>query len=177
MDEIMSANQADIVGFLDSDCVPISARAIPDAIEYVTRHETFLGTAQASNHIPPRTHIYASPAFLFVTRSVYERLNRPSFAETSRSDVGQEFTYRAEEAGIRYRAIYPTFYERYPVEGIWRLGNYGFFGIGTVFGDVAYHLYQGRKNLHTDLFVQRCDEILRGLFSTDGMISAIDFSH
>lgn len=173
MDRVCESSTSDIIGFLDGDCVPLSKNAVMRAISYVKENNTFIGIAQASNHIPPKSHIYAAPAFFFITKDCWRKINT-SFVETPRSDVGEELTYAAEKMGIRYRCIYPTFFEREPVEGIWRLGNYGFYGVGTAFGDTCYHLYQGRMSNNLELFVQRCNEIVSNKFSTDGFHNATD---
>jgi hypothetical protein len=60
----------------------------------------------------------------------------------------------------------PTHYEKPSKEGIWNLGPLGQYGIGTVFSDTVYHLYQGRYNDNVELFVKRCNEVIAGTFST-----------
>jgi hypothetical protein len=93
----------------------------------------------------------------------------PSFSENSRSDVAEEVSYVAEAKGKRYRCLYPTRFDGIPLEGVWRLSNYGFFGIGTLFADKIYHLYQGRFNKNVELFCRRCDQIVEGKFDMSGM--------
>lgn len=169
MDHVMKNTTSDVVGFLDGDCVPLSRQAVLDAATYAYRNHTFIGIAQASNHIAPKSHIYAAPAFFFVHREAWQYINT-SFAETARGDVAEEFTYRAEQLSIKYRCIYPEYFERESDEGLWPLGNYGYYGVGTTFGQSCYHLYQSRKNTNIELFVDRCYNIIEGSFSNDGMI-------
>lgn len=163
MDHIMCSTQSDIVVFFDSDCVPIDKQKVMDCISYVKRSNSFLGIAQASNHIPPKSHIYAAPAFFVITKDCWEKLST-SFSETRRSDVAEELTYQAEAKGVRYRCLYPSTFEREPVEGIWPLGNYGYYGVGTTFENTVYHLYQGRMGNNIQLFVDRCNEIVNDVF-------------
>jgi hypothetical protein len=163
MDRVCSSSQSDVIGFLDSDCVPLSIEAVLEAVKYVRANDSFLGVAQASNHIHPKSHVYAAPAFFFITKSCWQRLET-SFSETHRSDVGEELTYKAETIGKRYRCLYPSTFEREPVEGVWPLGNFGYYGVGTVFGEHCYHLYQGRMGNNVELFVNRCQEIIDGTF-------------
>lgn len=176
MDSVCQNSDSDVIGFLDSDCVPLSRDAVLSAINYVKTFSTFLGIAQVSNHIHPKSHVYAAPAFYFITKQAWKELNT-SFSETRRSDVGEELTYVAENGGRRYRCLYPSYFEREPVEGVWRLGNYGFYGVGTVFGNSCYHLYQGRMGNNLQLFIDRCKEIILGTFSTSGFYSATDFNY
>jgi hypothetical protein len=175
MDEVMRTAQAPVVGFFDNDCIPLRASAVAEAVAYAATHRTFCGIAQASNHIGTRAHIFAAPAFYVIWRQAWFDLGQPTFAETKRSDVAEEVSYVAEEKGLRYRALYPTAFEAEPTEGVWRLSNYGFFGIGTVFSDAAYHLYQGRKQRNVDLFVRRCRDVIEGTFTTAGMHDALTY--
>ena len=172
LNRTIGGSKADVIGIIESDCVPIHQTIINDCIDYVVKNDSFIGIAQVANHIGTKSHIYAAPAFFFITKSCYERLGRPSFTATPRGDVAEELSYRAEQLGIRYRTIYPTCFEREPQEGIWPLGSYGYYGVGTVFGDSIYHLYQGRIGSNADLFVQRCNEIIDGTFSTADFTSS-----
>ena len=176
MDHVCENSSSDIIGFLDGDCVPLSKKAVIRSVNYVKENNTFMGIVQASNHIPPKSHIYAAPAFFFITKDCWRRLGT-SFRETARSDVAEEICYVAENKGIRYRGIYPTSYEREPIEGVWRLGNYGFYGVGTVFEDFCYHLYQGRMGSNLELFVKRCDEIVSNTFDASEFISSTNFNY
>jgi hypothetical protein len=160
---------SDVFVFFDADCVPLDRAIVDETIKYAIANDTFMGIAQASNHIPPYNHIFAAPAFFVITKSCYRSLGNPSFSENSRSDVAEEVSHVAEISRKRYRCLYPTRFDGVPVEGVWRLSNYGYFGIGTLFADRIYHLYQGRFNKNVELFVRRCDQIVRGEFDMTGM--------
>jgi hypothetical protein len=174
MDSVCEQADSDIIGFLDADCVPLSRDAVLNAMSYVKKNNTFLGIAQVSNHIKPKSHIYAAPAFFFLTKSCWREIST-SFSETIRSDVGEEFTYVAESKGKRYRCLYPVTFEREPQEGVWPLGNYGYYGIGTVFDNYCYHLYQGRLQSNLELFIKRCNEIVEGNFDNRFHVSSTAF--
>lgn len=176
MDSVCESSDSDVIGFLDSDCVPLSRESVLKAISYVKQNNTFIGISQVSNHIPPKTHIYAAPAFFFTTKQCWREINT-SFSETRRSDVAEEFCYVAESMGKRYRCIFPSTFEREPVEGIWPLGSYGYYGVGTTFGDYCYHLYQGRMGNNLQLFIDRCDEIVKRAFDNSSHISSTTFSY
>jgi hypothetical protein len=169
MDNVLANSTADVVGFLDIDCVPTNDTIVPYAARYAAESESFIGIAQASNHIPPKSHIFAAPAFFFIWRETWDRLGRPTFSETPHGDVAENVSYAAEMAGLRYRTLFPTHYTRTPAEGIWHLHTYGVYGIGTVFEGGVYHLYQGRYAHNVDLFVDTCREIRGGFFSTEGL--------
>lgn len=175
MTRLLERASCDVVGFLDLDCVPLNREIVISSIRQAFEQNSFVGVAQASNHLSNKAHIFAAPAFFFIKVAAWHKLGRPSFAETARSDVAQEVSYIAEERGLRYRALYPQCYEDKAAEGVWRLGNYGFFGIGTVFEGGVYHLYQGRYPSNLARFETRCAEIVAGTFSTAGFHSAQQF--
>lgn len=175
LDEVMQSATSDVIAIIEPDLIPLNREIVDNAIRYVLQHDSFLGCAQASNHIYPASHIFASPAFFFITKSCYQRLGCPSFMETETGDVAENIAYLAEQSGIRYRTLYPTYFERVPREGIWLLGSYGFYGIGTVFHDSVYHLFQSRMAENIELFVQRCNEVLNNTFSMQGFRSCTDF--
>jgi hypothetical protein len=176
MDIIMENVSADIYVFFDIDCVPISKDAYYEAINYVKRKKTFIGNAQVSNHIEPKKHIFAAPSFFAISRECYDYLNKPSFLETHRSDVAEELSYVADEKGIEYKCLYPTKFDRISqTDGVWNLSNYGCYGIGTVFENKFYHLFQSRLSSNVDLFEKRCNEIIFGNFNTHSMYDSKNF--
>ena len=176
MDRIISSSKADVIGFIEPDCIPLTREIVLDSARYALNNESFVGIAQASNHIPPKSHIYAAPAFYFISKKCWEKV-KVSYSETQRSDVGEEFCYKAEALGIRYRTYYPNFFEREPVEGVWPLGSFGYYGVGTVFHNSIYHLYQGRMGNNADLYVKRCEQVINKTFSTVGMNSSTTFKY
>jgi hypothetical protein len=167
MDAVMiNAKSDSIIGFFDIDCVPLAKEKIEKCIDYVIKNDTMLGCAQVSNHFHPATHVFAAPSFLIISKNFWEKLGRPSFTSGEHWDVAEAVSYIVENEGQPYRCLYPDCFEKASYEGVWKLGNYGFFGIGTVFDDTVYHLFQGRTNINSDLFIRRCHEIISGTFST-----------
>jgi hypothetical protein len=162
-------SKADVVGFLDIDCIPLNASAVQDAAAWALQNKSFVGIAQCSNHIPPGSHIFAAPAFYFICRQTWTDLGYPTFSETQYADVAENVSYAAEASRLRYRTLFPTHYTLAPSEGIWPLHTYGVFGIGTVFETGVYHLYQGRFAEHVKLFSSVCDQVVDGTFSTSGL--------
>jgi hypothetical protein len=168
LDKVFRDNTAEIVGIIEPDLIPLNTNAFTKTVGYVARNDTFLGIAQCSNHIPPASHIYAAPGFFVMTKTVYERLGKPSCMHHQTSDTAEEISYTAERMGIKYRALMPTHYEKDSSEGPWNLGCIGRYGIGTVFDNDFYHLYQSRHAENIELFSKRCQEVLTGTFSTNG---------
>lgn len=176
MDEVVKRSESDVVCIIEPDCIPLNKEKLIDVIKYAAARDTFVGIAQVSNHIHPKSHIYAAPGFYAITPSIYKKLGSPSFTETHRSDTAEEISYLAEENGIRYRALMPTYFTREPGEGAWPLSNIGYYGIGTVFDDVVYHLYQSRMADNIELFVDVCNQVIDGTFTTDNLIPSTTFN-
>lgn len=175
MQQVINTSTSDVIVIMEPDCIPLD-QSYADYIRYAHRHKTFVGIAQVSNHIPPKSHIYAAPGFYAISKKAYNRLGRPSFTETYRSDTAEEISYLAEEMGIKYRALMPTYFEKASSDGYWSLSNLGYYGIGTVFDNSMYHLYQSRMAENIELFVKRCDEVIAGTFNTKNFISATNFT-
>lgn len=175
IDWVMNNTTDDIVGIIDIDCVPIKSDTVQKSIEYVIKNKSLIGLAQCANHIYPYSHVCGAAVYYFIDRKFWESLGKPSFRSNHRGDVSEEISWLAEERKIAYKALYPSHFEREPIEGVWRLSNYGYFGIGTVFGNCeVYHLYQGRFQQNQDLFAKRCEEIVAGTFSTNGFYSSTE---
>jgi len=161
MSEVMSNSTADVVGFLDIDCIPTNKQVVDDAVSYCEQTKSFVGIAQASNHILPCSHIFAAPAFFFMWRETWETLQRPTFSEVpDLADVAENVSYAAEIAGLRYKTLFPTHYTKDADEGPWHLHTYGVYGIGTHFEGGVFHLYQARMNNNVDLFVETAKNII-----------------
>ena len=176
MQHVLKNSTSDVVCFIEPDCIPLNRDKLLNVVRYAYKNNTFVGIAQVSNHIPPRSHIYAAPGFYAISRKLYNELGAPSFTENFRSDTAEAISYLAEEKGIRYRALMPTYFEREPEEGAWPLSNIGYYGIGTVFDDTVYHLYQSRMAQNIELFVKRCNDVINGTFTTQGMIPSTTFN-
>ena len=174
MDAVLQQSRADVVLFVDNDCVPLTRAAVMEALHWAAKQNSFLGLAQATNHINKGVHIFAAPAFLAISRTAWTRLGQPSCRPTQRGDVAEELSWRAEEQGLTYKAWYPTHFHHPSREGLWRLGNYGTYGIGSVFADRVFHLYQGRFADNVELFVRVCTDIRNDCFSTEGYRSCIN---
>ncbi len=166
---------SDVYVFFEVDCVPLNKQVVDDCIKYAVDNNTFIGSAQVSNHIHPKTHVYAAPCFLILTRSCYEDLGMPSLYPSERGDTAEELSYAAEHYGKRYRCLYPTKFDGVPKnDGVWRLSNYGYYGIGTLYENKIYHLFESRWNDHIDLFEKRCEEIIDGDFDDSNMHNSLE---
>jgi len=176
MEWVLKESKSDVVIFFEPDCIPLNAKFI-DYVKHAGKNKTFVGIAQVSNHIPPKSHIYAAPGFYCISKEAYNLLGQPSFTETHRSDTAEEISYMAEEKGLRYRALMPTYFYKEPEEGLWPLSNLGYYGIGTVFDNTIFHLYQSRMAQNIELFVSVCDQVTENLFDLSSFTHATTFKY
>ncbi|NDB86397.1 MAG: hypothetical protein EB127_27420, partial [Alphaproteobacteria bacterium] len=79
-----------------------------------------------------------------------------------RSDIAQELTRSAVEHEKRTKMYYPITFQGIPKGGVWRLSGYGYYGIGTIYDNKTYHLFQTRFKENVDLFVETCDHVING---------------
>ena len=169
MDAVMEHIDADIICFLDIDCVFTNLEVFEKSIEWVTKNKTFLGISQVSNHIKPCSHIFAAPAFLMIWKDTWLKMNKPTFREVPNCDVAENLSYMAEMMGLKFKTLFPTHYYKRPENERWYLHSYGEYGIGTHFEGGVFHLYQGRLPQNQKLFKKVCKSIIDGSFSTDKM--------
>jgi hypothetical protein len=97
-----------------------------------------------------------------ISKQYYEAIGKPNTVNNHRSDVAQELTRAAVEHEKRIKMYFPTSFQGIPRGGIWRLGGYGYYGIGTIYDNKMYHLYQTRFAKNVDMFVETCNHILTG---------------
>ena len=165
MNTILIKTTADVVVFLDIDCVPTTKDIVNKATQYAFHNNSFMGIAQVSNHIAPYSHIYAAPAFFAISKKGWDLMGGPTFEEAPQCDVAENVSYAAEIMKIKYKTLYPTHYFKEPEGGAWHLHTYGEYGIGTYFEGGVFHLYQGRLTDNSHLFVNACQTIVDGTFS------------
>ena len=171
MQWVIERSPNDVIVFIEPDCIPLNFNFL-EYIKFAHRNDTFLGIAQVANHIAPQTHIYAGPGFYAISKKAYEKLGRPNLQATESVDTAEAISYIAEKNGIKYRALMPTYFEKQVVDGPWHLGNLGYFGIGTVYDNSIYHLFQARMAQNISLFTERCAQVIDGKFTTHGFISS-----
>lgn len=148
--------------FMDIDCLAYSKEAVDIATDFALRSGSFLGLAQAANHIAPPLPVYAAPSFLVISKEAYAQLGQPHLRETRRMDAAQNLSVVADARGFPYRTLYPFGYHDEPAGGYWRMGSFGTYGIGTEYSGGFFHLFQGRETRAADLFRSKAEDILAG---------------
>lgn len=176
MQNVLKNSDADVVGFLDIDCIPLTSTSVSELIKYVAINKSIAGNVQATNHLYPMSHLFVAPSCFFIWKKLYEAMGSPSFYPTNQTDVAQYVCKIAEQHGVRAKAHYPTYFEDEPEEGVWWLHNYGLYGVGTVFNGKFYHLFQSRFEKNVEMFIKRCEQVINGTFSTEGMFESTDLN-
>jgi hypothetical protein len=157
LDELISLADAELVLILDIDCVPMTLAAIPE-LAARAQAGSLAGCVQRANHITNDAHLYVGAFCLAISRSLWERLGRPSFRPTARGDVGEELTYRCEEISAPVGMLWPSFVE----EPCWDLTGGLSFGVNTEYGGAFLHTFNIRSSPFQQRFIDRCRAILAG---------------
>ena len=162
----------DAVLFLDIDAIPLNENVIDDMLE-LAYDGHIVGNAQRSNHIENDQHMFCAPAGTAISMEVYKKIGMPSAFPNERSDVLEEYTFRAEEEGIPVDLLFPLYYAEAPHRYEWEKGQPDYwaladghpnYGVGTVFGrmgdEMIYHQFQSPVPGMLDKFNAKCEEIL-----------------
>jgi hypothetical protein len=155
MDEFMQTSRHDLVVFLDIDCIPLNAAAIPSLADHA-RRGALAGCAQRANHLANDGHLYVGPFCMALSRPVWEQLGRPSFAPTARGDVGEELTFRCEAMGLPVHMLLPSSVE----EPVWALTDGARFGPNTEYAGAFLHSFSIRDPARQRSFAARCGALL-----------------
>jgi len=161
IDYILNNVDSEIYIFMDLDCIPLSYDAIVESVDYAA-DGYLVGNAQVVNCIKAKHYFYCAPSFLTISKDFYNKIGKPSAMNNHRSDMAGEFTRCADEREKRLKMWYPTTFQDVPSDGIWRLSSYGYYGIGTIYDNRSYHLFQTRFNKNIDLFVDTCKYVIDG---------------
>lgn len=162
MTSVMEEESDEVVCFLDIDCLPHNLKILKWAYEWAKTNVSFVGNAQNISHTHMRNHIYAAASCLFVSKSAWNTLGKPSLSwfmqQETQIDTAQILTLRADQIGFPYRLMYPLGYDG-PEE--YTLSGYGKYGRGTLY-PASYHYFRISqfKNEIPDLWTTRVNNIL-----------------
>jgi hypothetical protein len=151
----VAESRDDIVIILDIDCIPLRATSLR-LLKHFAAKSILVGAVQRANHINNDSHLYVGPFCMSFSRTVYDRLERPSFSETDRGDVGEELTYCWQNSGADVVFLWPSQVEH----PLWKLSGGANFGYGTTYDDLFYHAFCIREGLTNTSFLSRCKRVL-----------------
>ena len=173
--DIKQTMHHDVILILDIDCIPLQDLSIDYYLKQAADGR-LIGNVQRSGHIENNQHVFAAPSAVAISTATYDKIGRPSAFPTPRSDVGEEYTWAAEQHGIPVDLLMPSRYDR-PVnrfdwekdrDPFWKLAdgmpNYG---LGTTFshpelGDMFWHSFQIFHPGNQEKFQRKCEEVLNG---------------
>jgi hypothetical protein len=170
MDQIISSTidsiKPDYYWFCDHDAIILKKECIDIMYNFVKNKITIAGQIWQSNHkngpngmIP---HPYVSQAFIWFPTKLYNELGRPTCDDKiERSDTAEEITYLAKQKGYFIAGCYPSS----SIVKNTDLDNGCRYGLGNTYGpDLMYHVSQQGDPRSTELFVEKCKEVLNGKF-------------
>ena len=156
----------DTVLILDTDCIPLNSYAL-DYIFSQAENDILIGNAQRSMHINNDEHMYIGSSCLCLSKNLYEKFGRRTFApDHIKADTCEYYSYDAEAHGVPIEIFMPKSYIRDDLGGKWNLGKgRGSYGIGTTFVnslgvEMFFHLFSSRQRVYNTYFYDKCEEIL-----------------
>jgi hypothetical protein len=155
IDQFLRSTDYQTVLLLDIDCIPLNAAALR-ALARDSRPDQLVGCAQRANHVRNGEHVYAGPFCCGIDMRLYVAVGRPSFVATARGDVGEQMTYACEAAGMRVKLFWPVAVEKRR----WKLTRNLYFGIGTNYENLFWHLFEGRFARNRARFLRKCRDVL-----------------
>lgn len=161
-DYIMNNSNADIIIFSDIDAVPINNLFYDEMIEYC-KNDYLIGVTQVTPNCNSVYNFYCASGFMAITKKYYNEIGRPSFMDDCSigCDVSQQITNNAMKYKKRIRLWFPESFQGIPKGGLWRYGSYGYNGIGCIYDNKIYHLFESRFEKNTNLFIDTCNQILK----------------
>ncbi|MDE3174643.1 MAG: hypothetical protein KGM15_00850 [Pseudomonadota bacterium] len=155
LDAYMAELGADDVALLmDIDCFPLNREIVERAFA-AARAGGIFGCAQSAGHIDP-DRLYVAPMFMAIAKRTWEALGRPSFKPDAQNDVAQRLNDAARERGVTIEMLNPFG----AVVPKWRLGDVGFYGVGTFYRGGVFHLFESRWTPFAFLLFEVADAVL-----------------
>lgn len=165
----------DVILFLDIDALPCNQYAIQHYVE-MAAEGALIGNIQRSNHIENNQHVFAAPSAVACSVETMKDLGFPSALETRRADVGEEYTFAAEERKVHVELVLPLRFDEAPAEcPSWALKDgMPVYGRGTTFGfseyndadgeitnETFWHLFQSFHPGQQEKFWAKCEQELK----------------
>lgn len=156
IDHFLNTEEWDLVIIFDIDCIPLYPMHLHHyEIEYA-ESKRLVGAIQHASHIH-NSKDYVSPAFMILSRTLWEELGKPSFNATYRGDVGAELTYLCIEKGLEVLLMKIDSV----VKPMWKLSDGSYFGIGTTYHGGVFHAFESRMNESArNIFIDKCREVI-----------------
>lgn len=151
-------NENETIVLFDIDCIPLNKKIIHYAVNWCEENDGIFGNSQLAPNLkePYNTFIYVAPSFMVFSMKTYEKLGKPTFTTTERSDCGGEMTHFAKEKNISIKYLYPTSVD----VPTFKLKDDIWFGYGTNYENNTYHSFESRFRKKDSFFLNKCKNIL-----------------
>lgn len=145
----------DFYVLFDIDSIPLR----PDFLEILVERAgktKILGAEQTTDMISNEP--FAAPSCFIISKELYDKMGRPRFDPTPRSDDTQELTHLAIEQGIEVDFIkfthckIPNYY--------WEFKDGRKYGYGSYYEDLVFHNFQARLDKFTRFFFEECEKTI-----------------
>jgi hypothetical protein len=156
IDDYIHNSTDELIIILDIDCIPICSNALEELQTYALQN-ALVGCVQRANHIQNNSHLYIGAFCIAFSRTLWTAVGCPSFQASQRGDVGEEFTYRCEQAKRSVLMLWPSKCDR----PLWPLTDNHYFGLNTEYASMFLHAFAIRNADNQAEFVQRCRDIVR----------------
>ena len=160
----------DVTLLTDIDCFPLNREIVARAFARA-RAGAIFGCAQSTNHIDP-DRIYVAPMFMAISRRTWDALDRPSFKPDASNDVAQKLNEIARARGVEIERLDPFG----AIVPKWRLGDVGFYGIGTFYRGGVFHLFESRWTPFSFLLFDVAEAVLHDRPIDYGALMAKSFA-
>lgn len=148
---IVDNENVDFYVFFDIDAIPLKPNFLEILIERAG-FDKLVGCEQTTEFISNIP--FAAPSCLIISKKLYNKMGRPRFNPTERSDDTQELTHLAWEQNIEVDFIkfthckVPNYY--------WVFQDGRIYGYGSVYEDLIYHNFQARFGRFLHFFIDEC---------------------
>lgn len=154
-EQLVMANEEDILVFVDIDCIPLNNEVIEKAIQFA--HEGGIwGCAQVSNHLPDPNHVFAAPMFHAIMKRTWTNIGSPTYLESAENDVAQGVTRAAISHDVPVFLALPE----YCLIPCFRFAKGYPYGIGTFYQGGVFHLFESRKAKYIEFFIRVATTII-----------------
>lgn len=153
---VVDTSDKDYIIFFDIDCIPLT-RDFYDIIYNDMVNGTLSGAIGCSNHITPN-ELFVHASFMGFSMKLYNECGRPYLGRVNGvCDAAGLFTTMCEKLGrsIKYWEITDEGDKFWPIAP-----RDMHFGHGTVYENMIYHQYHGRREEHQIIFMDKCRSVL-----------------
>jgi hypothetical protein len=164
--DMKADHKHDVIMFLDIDALPVNDQAIDSYIEQAY-NGVLVGNVQRSNHIQNDQHLFVAPSAMAISVDTFLTIGKPSAIETSRADVAEEYTFKAEKKGEKVKFYMPLLGWAAPPEapegwnlkdGMPKYGRQTTFGLDGV--ETFWHNFQSFHPGQHEKFMEKCKSLI-----------------